>query len=179
MKSTSWRRSLLFGIICAQVLSISQVALSQFTTLGTSTPQNVSGAPPEPLTLVHQNAATSGASGQPSISVTLTGTTSGNLLTVYSSYYAPGSLPSHSTSTDNGSSFFEATGTDHYDVTIQEGNFLWYGINAAGGSVTCTSGFGAPAGSFASIYVQEWSGNAASGNDTGIGNSGTDVSSMT
>ncbi len=123
------------------------------------------------IALVQHTSATSGSVGLSDSTATLTGTTLGNLFTIGVACYAASTTITMTT--DNGTTCNQAT-----NAAAADGNdnvAIFYGVNAASGSVTFTAHYSAPSGgSFPTIQVQEWSGAAVSSVDVGVGNSRTD-----
>ncbi len=153
------RRRLLAGAGAAALVTQPALVRAGMLLGGTS------GGGGTPFALV-QHATTVLTGAQSLIDVTMTGTTSGNLLTACLLWYLSSSSSS-AVASNNGSSMAVATGAAVENTLV--GATIWYGINAAGGSVTLEGSWGATTQQFPSLLVQEWSGNASSALDEGVG----------
>lgn len=131
------------------------------------------GAPPASITLV-QHTSGQGGVGVAAWPQILAGTVSGNLITACFSWYLTGST-TLTVTTNNGTTMAQATAAFHFDGTQYVA--IWYGLNAANGSITVTGNFTGAGASFPTLSLQEWTGNVGSGNDEGIGNNGASTAS--
>jgi hypothetical protein len=117
------------------------------------------------FSLVQHAVSSSATTGNNSWSVTLPSTVAGNLLTVVATWYYAGSNIT-SVTASNGTVMSQATGAF---INSNNNVAIFWGKNVASGPVTITVNYTSGTGNYPGVYVQEWSGVAASGIDEGIG----------